>query len=73
MPAGMPMAAPMMGMAPAPAMAGGVRCPSCGQSLRAGAKFCERCGASVAAATCAKCGATLTPGAKFCAGCGTKV
>ncbi len=69
------MAAPMMGagMAPAPAPAGGIRCPACGQSLRAGAKFCEKCGAKVEAAKCAKCGAPLSPGAKFCAGCGEKV
>jgi hypothetical protein len=76
MPAAMTMAAPMMGtgmgMAPAPAPAGGAHCPSCGQSVRAGAKFCEKCGASMAAPTCAKCGATLSPGAKFCAGCGAK-
>jgi hypothetical protein len=48
------------------------RCPSCGQPVREGAKFCDSCGASLAR-TCAKCGAALRPGAKFCDSCGTQV
>ena len=72
-----PMAAPMMGAgmapAPAPAPAGGTHCPACGQSVHTGAKFCEKCGASLAAPGCPKCGAKLSPGAKFCASCGEKV
>jgi len=48
------------------------RCPSCNQPVRAGAKFCDNCGASLAVA-CANCGATLRPGAKFCDSCGARV
>jgi len=44
-------------------------CPSCGEPVRAGAKFCDKCGASVVR-TCKGCGAELRPGAKFCDHCG---
>jgi membrane protease subunit (stomatin/prohibitin family) len=60
--------------APGPAPAAATTpCPSCGQSLPAGAKFCSECGTKVQAAVCAKCGAGLAAGAKFCAECGTAV
>jgi predicted RNA-binding Zn-ribbon protein involved in translation (DUF1610 family) len=45
------------------------RCPSCNQPVRAGAKFCDNCGASLVL-VCAKCGAQLPPGSKFCDSCG---
>lgn len=45
------------------------RCPSCGRFVRAGAKFCDGCGAALLA-TCPHCGRALRPGAKFCDGCG---
>lgn len=48
------------------------RCPSCGRFVRAGAKFCDGCGASLLA-TCPHCGRALRPGAKFCAGCGKPI
>ncbi len=48
------------------------RCPSCNQPVREGARFCDRCGASLAL-TCAKCGAELRQGAQFCDGCGAPV
>jgi hypothetical protein len=49
-------------------------CPSCGEPLAPGIKFCSNCGAKVSvAAHCTECGAKLAPGAKFCAECGTKV
>ena len=49
-------------------------CPSCGEPLGPGVKFCANCGAKVAvAAHCTQCGAKLAPGAKFCAECGAKV
>jgi len=69
---GAPMAAPMMATPVAPAAAPQARCPSCGQPVRAGAKFCANCGASLVLA-CAKCGAELRPGAKFCDSCGAPV
>ncbi len=49
-----------------------IRCPSCGQPVRAGAKFCEHCGAPLQI-TCPQCGATLRLGAKFCDHCGARV
>lgn len=45
------------------------RCPSCNQSVREGAKFCDNCGASLTL-LCAQCGASLRPSAKFCDNCG---
>ena len=47
-------------------------CPSCGQPVKPGAKFCESCGARLSL-TCAQCGAEVRAGAKFCEQCGTKV
>lgn len=72
--AGMPMAAPVMAapVAPAAAPKAQARCPSCNQPVRAGARFCDNCGASLVLA-CAKCGAELRPGAKFCDSCGAPV
>ena len=48
------------------------RCPDCGHVIRHGAKYCDRCGASLAFA-CPNCGRNLRPGAKFCDRCGTNV
>lgn len=58
--------------APAPAASAEVPCPSCGEAVREGAKFCDNCGAKLTL-TCAECGATLRLDAKFCDGCGTAV
>ncbi len=72
MPAGMPatpVAAPSSRQAPQP---GGEVCPSCGTPIRADAKFCDHCGAKLAA-VCAKCGMELRLGAKFCDNCGALV
>jgi class 3 adenylate cyclase/tetratricopeptide (TPR) repeat protein len=46
-----------------------MKCPRCQAENRAGAKFCEDCGASLAT-PCRACGAELTPGKKFCGECG---
>src|SRR5262245_52632256 len=46
-----------------------MKCPKCQAENRAGAKFCEDCGASLAT-PCRACGAELTPGKKFCGSCG---
>src|SRR5215470_11759093 len=46
-----------------------MKCPQCQAENRAGAKFCEDCGASLAT-PCRACGAELTPGKKFCGSCG---
>lgn len=48
------------------------RCPSCQEPVRAGAKFCDSCGAKLEV-ECVSCGATLRPGAKFCGACGEAV
>jgi len=44
-------------------------CPSCGQPVMSGAKFCSNCGAKL---VCPNCGQAITPGAKFCSNCGNK-
>ena len=46
-----------------------MQCPRCQTPTREGAKFCESCGARVAA-SCPGCGADVRPGAKFCGACG---
>ncbi|MBC7249994.1 MAG: zinc ribbon domain-containing protein [Anaerolineae bacterium] len=59
--------------APAPTAApAGLQCPSCGQPVREGAKFCDNCGAPLQL-NCPQCGQALRPGAKFCDNCGAKV
>ncbi|MBI3301055.1 MAG: AAA family ATPase [Deltaproteobacteria bacterium] len=45
-------------------------CASCGCDTRAGAKFCNECGAPLAL-RCASCGTENPGGAKFCSECGT--
>ncbi len=47
-------------------------CPSCGATVREGAKFCDHCGARLIV-TCPQCGAELRPGAKFCDNCGARL
>ena len=49
-----------------------ILCPSCGQPVREGAKFCDNCGASLQL-TCPQCGEALRPGAKFCDSCGARL
>jgi class 3 adenylate cyclase/tetratricopeptide (TPR) repeat protein len=47
-------------------------CPCCGEANPSQARFCMKCGASVALA-CAKCGTELPAGAAFCFACGQAV
>jgi class 3 adenylate cyclase/tetratricopeptide (TPR) repeat protein len=49
-----------------------MKCSSCNADNPAENRFCEQCGA-VLAARCPKCGASLRPGAKFCGSCGHRV
>ncbi|HVE74545.1 MAG TPA: adenylate/guanylate cyclase domain-containing protein, partial [Mycobacteriales bacterium] len=44
-------------------------CSACGAENRPGARFCNGCGAALAA-TCASCGQANPPGSRFCDGCG---
>ncbi|MDR1927465.1 MAG: zinc ribbon domain-containing protein [Oscillospiraceae bacterium] len=49
------------------------RCPSCGHKNPEGVKFCQECGAALAAAGskhCSSCGAALAAGTRFCGECG---
>lgn len=62
----------VMGASPAAPAAAQVPCPNCKKPIKAGAKFCEHCGASLEL-KCGKCGANLNPGAKFCESCGASV
>jgi class 3 adenylate cyclase/ketosteroid isomerase-like protein len=48
---------------------GSVECGACGDSNRAGARFCSGCGAPLARA-CQGCGRELEPHARFCDECG---
>lgn len=55
-------------------------CPACNTPLKTGAKFCNKCGASVTERQssrtdmqiCQACQSPLAPGAKFCPKCGSK-
>jgi ribosomal protein L40E len=54
-----------------------VTCGKCGTENPGSAKFCSKCGATLAAPPkakfCARCGNALTAGEKFCKKCGTKL
>lgn len=47
-------------------------CHSCGGHVRAGARFCTHCGASLAL-TCPECGVPVQAGDQFCSRCGARV
>jgi class 3 adenylate cyclase/tetratricopeptide (TPR) repeat protein len=47
-------------------------CSQCGQENPVTARFCNGCGARLAAA-CAACGQSNPPGSRFCNGCGARV
>ncbi len=49
-----------------------MQCPRCQTPTREGVKFCESCGARVAA-SCPGCGVDVRPGAKFCGACGARL
>src|SRR5262245_36553976 len=49
-----------------------MRCARCQAQNREGLRFCEDCGARLAA-TCPSCGAEVTAGKKFCGACGTSL
>lgn len=52
----------------------GKKCPKCGASVSATAKFCPECGSPIPQVKfCSECGAKLDPNAKFCPECGKKV
>src|SRR5262245_59787931 len=48
----------------------GMQCPRCRAPNREGLRFCEDCGARLAA-TCPSCGAEVSAGKRFCGSCGT--
>jgi predicted lipid-binding transport protein (Tim44 family) len=51
------------------------KCPSCGHKNPEGVKFCQECGASLAAAGprhCTSCGEELAAGTRFCGACGAR-
>jgi class 3 adenylate cyclase/tetratricopeptide (TPR) repeat protein len=49
-----------------------MNCPACGTASRAGAKFCQECGAPLEQ-RCPSCGAAVTREQKFCAECGSRL
>lgn len=62
-----------------------IACPNCGKPLRAGARFCGNCGATLpaparpavppppSATICPHCGKPIREGARFCGSCGKSV
>jgi membrane protease subunit (stomatin/prohibitin family) len=62
--------APAASAPAAPAPAATIECAECHSQVRAGAKFCDSCGAPMQK-HCTNCNADLTAAAKFCAECGT--
>lgn len=49
-------------------------CPNCGTENASGARFCNACGASLAASPkCRNCGADIVPGVAFCSACGYRL
>ena len=50
-------------------MSAAILCNSCGTEKRAGARFCDSCGAALAP-RCAGCDRELRPDARFCDACG---
>jgi len=50
-----------------PAPPAGLACPSCGELVPSGSRFCNHCGAVLG---CPSCGATIPPGSRFCSQCG---
>jgi len=68
-----PAAAPAQPTA-APA-AGDIPCPACAKANTPGTKFCQECGAKLAAdeKRICSCGAEIAPGVRFCGECGAKL
>lgn len=58
-----------------PEQAATVKCPKCGASVNANAKFCPECGNKMENVKkfCPECGKEVSPTAKFCPECGTKL
>jgi len=57
-------------MAAPPMQASGIACPGCGSAAKPGARFCPKCGGSLAQSVCGDCSSRLQPGDRFCAQCG---
>ncbi len=58
----------------AAAAAATIPCPSCGNPIPAGAKFCNHCGAKIGhGMICANCKTDIPAGSKFCPNCGNPV
>jgi VWFA-related protein len=69
---------PPPSVTPQPQVAATGVCAKCGAPLRAGAKFCAKCGTATggvrsASITCLRCGNTINPGARFCNRCGARL
>ena len=50
----------------------GLLCPTCGQQLPVGTRFCPKDGTLIGI-ECKKCGNTNAPSAQFCSNCGAKL
>jgi len=48
-------------------------CPSCGNSLTADSKFCNKCGFAFSEEICSKCEASNPTGSIYCRSCGTEL
>ena len=68
---------------PTPVVNEGVKCPSCGQMLPSGSRFCTSCGTAInqpaavkpvqEGITCPACGKKLPMGLRFCTECGSEI
>ncbi len=68
---------------PTPVINDGVKCPSCGQMLPSGSRFCTSCGAAIdkpavvkpvqEGIICPTCGKKLPMGLRFCTECGSEI
>lgn len=48
-------------------------CAQCGEPIKAGARFCGRCGAPLGVPACVNCGAAIQAEWEFCSKCGAPI
>ena len=51
----------------------GFKCEHCDAPIRAGQRFCSKCGSAINYEQCPSCGKKIQPGDLFCSACGNKI